>query len=109
MIKRLLDAQGGVVSEFHYDEMEDRTIINRVQDAEPILENNKRLQAEDGYSPSRDLKRVASIPLVVWEKWNTETNGRLINGMGKQERDMFLKRKLQDPDNRFFLTSARGW
>jgi len=47
--------------------------VRRYQDCEPILENNKRLfTLNDGYSPSRDLRRVASIPLTVVEEWMKE-------------------------------------
>jgi hypothetical protein len=39
-------------------------------DAEPILDRNKALaNHNDGYSPSREMRRVASIPLILWLKW----------------------------------------
>lgn len=67
---RILDQYGDTISYVHYDESEDKTYIGRVQDCEPIVENNKRLQTmNDGYSPSRELRRVASIPLTVFENW----------------------------------------
>ena len=50
------------------------TIIERkTQDVEPVLNHNKALYNDgDGYSPSRDLRRVASIPMVVVEQWLSE-------------------------------------
>lgn len=106
-MKRFLDEVDGVVSEVHYDELTDVTTINRTQDAEPIVERNKLLQAHgDGYSPSRELRHTASIPLVVWERWNTETSGRLMNGMGRQEKAAFLRRKLNDPEWRWLRASS---
>jgi hypothetical protein len=43
------------------------------QDVAPILEQNKAMATHnDGYSPSRDLRRVASIPYVVMHKWLNE-------------------------------------
>lgn len=42
----------------------------RTQDVQPVLDANGRFANDhDGYSPSRDLKYVASIPLVVIEQW----------------------------------------
>jgi hypothetical protein len=43
------------------------------QDVAPILERNKQMATHnDGYSPSRELRRVASIPYVVGHKWLNE-------------------------------------
>ena len=70
---RLIDSDGTVSTFFHYDDMEDRTFIETVQDVEPILDYNKALQTwDDGYSPTRELRRVASIPVVVIEQWLRE-------------------------------------
>lgn len=105
-MKRLLESVDGIVSEFHYDPLTDVTTINRVQDAEPVVERNKALQASgDGYTPSRDMRHVASIPLVMWEQWNKETGGRLMNGMGRQEKAAFIRKKLNDSELRFLRTS----
>ncbi len=44
------------------------------QDVEPILDRNKELfnNGTRGYTPSRDLRHVAEIPLVVVEIWKNE-------------------------------------
>lgn len=43
------------------------------QDVAPMLEQNKAMALHnDGYSPSRELRRVASIPYVVGIKWLNE-------------------------------------
>ena len=104
-MKRLLE-QGNVTSTFHYDEMEDTSHVRSVQDVEPILENNKALQTfNDGYSPSRDLKRIASIPLVIAQRWMKEDG---INWMTlpKHEKAKYLRRKLNDPEYSFLRTSG---
>jgi hypothetical protein len=63
----------------------------RTQDVEPVLDANGRLANDtDGYSPSRDLQHVASIPLVVWEQWLQE-------GLDPND-DMALMRKLNNGD-----------
>lgn len=105
-MKRLLDAEDGVVNTFHHDEMADTSYVRSVQDVEPILESNKALQTlNDGYSPSREMKRIASIPLVVAQKWMKEDG---INWMAlpKHEKAKYLRRKLNDPNNRFLRTSG---
>ena len=44
--------------------------IESIQDVEPILDANKALYtANDGYSPSRELRRAASIPNIVILQW----------------------------------------
>lgn len=76
-------------------------VVRRTQDVEPILEHNKRLAtADDGYSPSRDVRRVASIPLAVIEQWRAE-GFDLLGQYDPKE----LRRRLNDPDNRFFRTA----
>lgn len=51
----------------------DKAIEEHTQDVEPILERNKRLRNEGrGFSESGDLKRIASIPLVVVHQWLQE-------------------------------------
>ena len=45
------------------------------QDVEPFIDRAKELQWDasfDGYTPSKDLKLVATIPNVVAMKWCTE-------------------------------------
>lgn len=52
---------------------DDHWRISTTQDTEPHLDRNKALANEnDGYSPSRDLRRVATIPYVVQQKWLNE-------------------------------------
>lgn len=50
-----------------------KIIVERIQDVEPVLELNKRLRLkDDGYSPTREMRRAASVPMVVIEKWLNE-------------------------------------
>jgi hypothetical protein len=46
----------------------------RTQDVEPVLERNTALRngGGNGYSPSKDLQFVASIPNIVIEQWLKE-------------------------------------
>lgn len=107
-MRRLLDSSGGIISEFHYDHSSDVTTVNQVQDVEPIVERNKILRSEGkGYSPSRELRRVASIPLVVIEQWMREDGVNLMT-MPRAEKQIYLRRKLADSDNRAWRTSEGG-
>jgi hypothetical protein len=43
------------------------------QSTEQILDQNKRMATwNDGYSPTRELRRVASIPYILMLKWRNE-------------------------------------
>jgi len=78
-----------------------KIIERKTQDVEPFLDRNKELyNAGDGYSPSRDLRRAASIPLVVVEQWLSE--GIDIFNPDHAEA---IKRKLNDPENRYLRTA----
>lgn len=86
---------------FHLDESESKITIRRTVDVEPRIEANKKLQgAGDGYTPSRDLRRIASIPLGVVEMWRT------VDGIDIYNRNHWkaVMRKLRDPDWRWLKT-----
>ena len=104
-MRRHLDQHAGVTTTFHYDEDGDKSIIETTQDVEPILEANKAMQADgDGYTPSRDLKHIASIPLVIVQKW-MEEDGVNFLALGKPEKRAYLRRKLNDPEYLYLRTS----
>lgn len=43
------------------------------QDTDPVIEQNKAMATHnDGYSPSRELRRVAQIPMILVLKWLNE-------------------------------------
>lgn len=58
----------------HYMLEEDgKTRFAAFQDVAPFLEQNKiAANHNDGYSASRDLRRVASIPYGIMHKWLNE-------------------------------------
>lgn len=70
-------------------------IVRMTQDVAPVLERNKAAKNHnDGYSQSRELRRVATIPPMVALKWLQE-EGWWVHD--PQCADRLLK-KLQDPD-----------
>lgn len=58
-------SQWGPIDTHHYSIPDDQTIITTTHITEPILLDNRRqrLSGQDGYSPSREWRRAASIPL----------------------------------------------
>ncbi len=114
---RILDRYGNIVSYFHHDEGDNTITVGQTQDCESIIENNKRLQTmNDGYSPSRELRRVASIPFVVFERWLQDdglTWYDYSTKMDRREQAAYRARKLLSSDWAHLLTSAGsayvGW
>jgi hypothetical protein len=69
---------------------------------DPIIERNKALATHnDGYTADRTMRRVASIPLIIWLKWKDE-EGVDIFKRGSEE---FLCRKLNDPEFQYLRTA----
>lgn len=55
-------------------------IVQRLADVGPLLEANKALASSgDGYTPSREMRRAASIPLAIIEKWRNELGVDVLN------------------------------
>lgn len=109
-MRRLLDANGDTIQVFHYDESEDKAVIELTQDPTAILDHNSRLRGmNDGYNKSRDLKRVASIPLgIIYQclaKYGVEA--RTWMQWSKYERAGFYRRIYQDPDYAHVRTAER--
>jgi hypothetical protein len=65
-LKRLAE-QVGPVDIHHHDQVTGETTIETLYEYGKILEANKRdlLSDHDGYSPSRDLRHVARIPIGI--------------------------------------------
>lgn len=87
-----------VATKFHYDEAEDRLIVERIQDVESIVEHNKQLANDAPTNWRGDMHHIASIPLVIIEKVKNETGVDLLKDQAA------LRRFLNDPDNKFFRT-----
>ncbi len=88
----------------HYSEAdgEGGLIIHSSQDVSGILERNKALQTQnDGYSPSRELRRVAFIPNIIRLKWLNEEGWDCFDPACADR----LMRKLNDPDWRHLRTA----
>tara|TARA_X000001388_G_scaffold3295_1_gene2424 strand:- start:762 stop:1100 length:339 start_codon:yes stop_codon:yes gene_type:complete len=99
----------GLVTENFY-ETEKGVVQERTVNHQPIINHNKRLYTQnDGYSPDKGLKRIASVPSIVLEIWAKEYNGDQNKGnwfeLPKDVQTKILKEKLNSSDYRYFRTA----
>lgn len=95
----------GIFTEFELLD-DGKMAVNRVSDVGPVLKRNRTL-FNDVSTKSQmfkgDMRQVASVPLVVIEKWMKE--GLIKNPYNPDAEDKkAFKRLLNDPDNRFLRT-----
>jgi len=86
-----------------YDHETDNIVVNRVQDVEPLLElNKKELNGDSMYGSQTNsgMRKVASIPLVVIEKWKRELGVDVFN----KDHMPKVKQLLNDPEYRWLRT-----
>lgn len=96
MRRRHLFTSGAGVRHDWEDVGDGEYLIHSVQDTTPVLERNKALaNHNDGYTPTREMRRVATIPTILRNKWLAE------EGWDAFRPDLYaekLMRKLNDPD-----------
>ncbi len=77
------------------DEADGAATIISTTEVAPVLELNQAMRLHnDGYSPSREMRRVASIPLALIEKWKLEEGWDAMDPACADK----LAQKLMDPD-----------
>jgi len=87
---------------FHYDEADDKFIVESTQDVESVLKSNQEMRrADDGYTEDRSMKRVGRIPMVMVEKIKKDHGWDPIDGNNSQ----LLLELLDDPEYSMFKTS----
>jgi hypothetical protein len=98
----LLAADAGGIRHDWIDHQDGSYTIQSVQDVETQLDLNKAMATHnDGYSPSRELRRAAHIPNIVVLKWWMEEGW---NALDPRHWDR-LRAKLNDPDWRHLRTA----
>ena len=82
---------------WHYDAEKDEATIETIIDATQIVSDNKdRFNSFDEKANWKgDMHHVASIPMALFYQLKAE---------GKLEDEAYMKRWLNDPDNRAFRT-----
>jgi hypothetical protein len=82
--------------------------IKSVTDVAPILEENKaKYTHNDGWSPSKEMRRVGSIPFALIHKWLAEDGVNVLDAGHDPHAAAYLLRKLNDPDY-LYLRTAPG-
>ena len=91
----------------YIQESDGKLTINNQQNINPLLERNKKLYtANSGYTPSRDFKRIASIPPIMLEIWTKEHNGsRNWFALPKETQNKILRTKLNSSEFKYFRTA----
>ena len=82
----------------------------KVQDIEPIVDDNRRLANEtDGRSAGGSFRKVGSIPATVYYQWIVEWQRKGLIGPGNMDRvnELCLQR-LRDSDYAKFRTTWGG-
>ena len=101
MAKDILDS--GIIQTEWHNESDGNAVVRRVQDAAPILDHVKSANV----NMKSGMRHAASIPMVVYEQWDKEFQqqyNRPLMSAAPEDRQKFMKRKLNDPDNALFRT-----
>lgn len=95
-----------IVNKAFYDAGEREFTFLRVQDVEPIIDRNKRLQGEAQRSDG--FRHIGTIPNILLEKWLHEEldRGNIGLRIGSEEFDRLIATKLSDPDYAFLRTDG---
>lgn len=97
---------GDIVTRIHRNRADRSVTFERVQDVEPILDDNKRLQGEP-QSRKSDFRHLATVPNVILEKWINE-EGAPVLSMSSHEFARFIRRKLDDPQYAYLRTDSKA-
>ena len=91
----------------YIQESDGKLTVNNQQNLNPLIERNKKLYTQnDGYTASRDMRRIASVPPIILQIWTKEYNGT--NNwwaLPKETQQKIMKTKLNSSDFRYFKTS----
>ena len=91
----------------YIQESDGKLTVNNSQDLNPLMKRNKELyNLNDGYTASKDMRRIASVPPIILQIWTKEYNGT--NNwwaLPKETQQKIMKTKLNSSDFRYFKTS----
>ena len=91
----------------YIQESDGKLTVNNQQNLNPLMERNKKLYTQnDGYTASRDMRRIASVPPIILQIWAKEYNGtRNWWALPKETQQKIMRTKLNSSDFRYFKTS----
>ena len=92
---------------FLLDSQDKQIVIKEEIKIDSHLKHNKELyNLNDGYSKSRELKRVASIPTLALQVWANEYNGtKNWFALPAEVQKQIMKKKLNSNEFRYFKTA----
>ena len=102
------DPMTGMTVWFHYDEMTDQVHLEYEQDAEPIIELNKKLANDNEVTREgfkNEFYQVASIPVGLQMKWLIDEGLDIYDDNAWPQ----IKAKLNDPQYRYLRTTNARW
>ena len=91
----------------YIQESDGKLTIHNQQNLSPLMERNKKLYTlNDGYTPSKDMKRIASVPPIILQIWSKEYNGtRNWWALPKETQKKIMRTKLNSSEFKYFRTS----
>lgn len=94
------DATG--ISHLRQDNGDGTVSYKAVQENDPILDRNAAMRTHnDGYTPSREMRRVASIPMQLLYHWQATEGWDPLDPANADR----IMRKLNDPDYAYLRTA----
>ena len=91
----------------YIQESDGKLTIHNQQNLNPLMDRNKKLYTQnDGYTASRDMRRVASVPPIILQLWTKEYNGS--NNwwaLPKEMQKKIMRTKLNSSEFRYFRTA----
>lgn len=94
------------VDHWMVDGVDGRTQFAASADVAPVLEQNKAMATQnDGYSPSREMRRVASIPYAIGHKWLNEEGWWFMDAGHDPDVARKLVQKLNSSDYAYLRTA----
>lgn len=77
-------------------------IVTTVDTQQVIKDNARERSDSDGWTPSKDMRKAATVPMVFMNKWLQESGGKNFSDPTFKR---YLKKKLNDSEFRAFRTS----
>jgi len=98
-------ATPGIKREWH-DDGEGGGVIRTSQDVAPIIDRNRAMaNHNDGYSPSRELRRAGTVPMLILYQWIAEAGLSDADPDYQDKLGKLILSKLDDPDFSGFRTA----
>lgn len=92
------DDEQGITRYFHFDDETGQATIQTQQDVTAIIEENKQEYAQtDERARWGEWSRVASIPMSIYFQLKAE---------GKLDDQAYMKKWINDPENKYFRTRS---